>query len=270
MPNATHWTDLCVYTQLAGTTGLEQNWERCKYDLCISAPWLIKMHFRKKKKKIKPKLSGQELSKENTYWETGFGTRASCPADCIASKHGVEEPQSVLNLHVPDGADPSSHGERMLPGVVRPLRLPLLFHGCAGGTDTGLPGIPDHCRTEGAFVVLNTEGETLGSAWGSKELPLGSQTLPAPQQPQGRAAGPGCSSWRVRPLLDTRMGWRRDRAALHSLRCVPRAGHSLTCWWICSGFSPAALYREWGGWGAELGTAPASALTHQDRRHRPL
>lgn len=38
-------------TKLAGTTGLEQNRGRCKYDLCVSAPWLIKVYFIKKLKK---------------------------------------------------------------------------------------------------------------------------------------------------------------------------------------------------------------------------
>lgn len=86
MPNATLWTKLCAYTQLAGTTGVEQSQGSCKYDLCISAPWLITMHFKKRGGIKNPKLIGQELGKENTYWETGFGTRASCPADCIALK----------------------------------------------------------------------------------------------------------------------------------------------------------------------------------------
>lgn len=67
---------------------MEQSQGRCKYDLCISAPWLITMHFKRGGGGgiKKTKLTGQELGKENTYWETRFGTRASCPADCIALK----------------------------------------------------------------------------------------------------------------------------------------------------------------------------------------
>lgn len=56
---------------------MEQSQGRCKYDLCISAPWLITMHFKKggggdkKNQTDWPRVGQRKYLLGNQVWDKG-------------------------------------------------------------------------------------------------------------------------------------------------------------------------------------------------------